>query len=232
MGKGGKSGEAGKTGKAKGKGNRSASHVKASAVEALKAAGEFQPPAVLDPAADRFCVAICDEFRDFVLVDEAIKAGLVVYAPEMRLIISSARKGFRVARRPLFPGYVFIGATDGRVPSIERLEKLKGFAGLLRRDGRAALLPRGLVNAIWAEQAGGHWDCRVPAKKRGALPFDGRNAAPLVKAGDRVEVRAGPFAGFMAQVVRADGEGRVSLLIDMFERATAVEMGLEQVRAA
>ncbi|UNJ22101.1 transcription termination/antitermination protein [Microcystis phage vB_MweS-yong2] len=199
------------------------SRVKASAREAIRAAGPFEPPAPL-PEGDemRFVVAMCDEFRDFILLEELREAGLAAYAPEMRVVISSSRKGFVVARRPLFPGYVFVAALAGAAPRIETLEGLKGFAGLIRRDAGPALIGRRLVDAIWREQATGRWDCRTPPKRRRA-PY---------RPGDKVEILAGAFSGFLAEVTAADKPGRVELLVEMFGRLSAVDIGLEQVRAA
>ena len=106
---------------------------------------------------------------------------------------------------PLFPGYVFV-----RLALRDRLRVLAvpGVARLVGFDGRPTVVPAEDIEAIRACLEG----------RRDVQPH------PYVQCGQRVQVLAGPLAGFSGIVLRQKNRARFVVSFDVLERSVAVEL--------
>ena len=124
--------------------------------------------------------------------------------------------GFRRVRRPLFPGYLFVGFDpDGN--AWRPVSSTRGVARLVSFGGQA---PRPVNDAL------------IDSLKRNtdeAGIF--RHDAGLV-AGAEVVVLTGPFADFCAKVHSLDDAGRAWVLLDLLGQQTRVQLRHEHLRRA
>src|ERR1700682_3249681 len=106
---------------------------------------------------------------------------------------------------PLFPGYVFVRmALDDRlrvlqVPSVVRLVGFSGHMSALP-DEEIEGLKKGLAGGVLAEPH------------------------PLLSAGRRVRVKAGPLAGVEGIVIRRKNRLRLVISLELIQRAAMVEV--------
>ncbi|MFT6451747.1 MAG: transcriptional antiterminator RfaH [Halocynthiibacter sp.] len=121
---------------------------------------------------------------------------------------------FVTARRPLFPGYIFVAfnAVQGcwrAINSTQGITRLVSF-------GRApAPVPSGLVDGLKAR-----CDCM------GKLV-----AASALATGDAVTFTKGPFSDFVGEVENIDADRRVWVLMDLMGAQTRVKAYEAQLRA-
>jgi len=116
--------------------------------------------------------------------------------------------------RPIFQGYLFIRL----VPSAEAwvgalcASRLSGYLG---RDGLPVCLPDSFIKAL-----------KVDCKKPGLADIPDK--FPI---GSKPEITSGPFTGFLSTVEKIKGNGeRLKVEVNVFGRATLVEVGLDQLK--
>ena len=123
-----------------------------------------------------------------------------------REVSQQSRYGLQSVKRPLFPGYLFFGLVAGDI-HWRSVANTRGVARVVTgTSGQPSELPSGLIAGLIAMTS-----------QSGLLL-----AKSDYRAGDNVNVISGPFAGWLAKVIAADEEGRVSLLIDLMGRKTQV----------
>lgn len=121
---------------------------------------------------------------------------------------------FVTARRPLFPGYIFVAfnAVQGcwwAINSTQGITRLVSF-------GRApAPVPCGLVDGLKAR-----------CDRMGKLV-----AASALATGDAVTFTKGPFSDFVGEVEKIDTDRRVWVLMDLMGGQTRVKAEEAQLRA-
>jgi transcription elongation factor/antiterminator RfaH len=123
--------------------------------------------------------------------------GFATFLPLVARTVRHARK-LRAVRAPLFPSYVFV-AFD---PARERWRSVNGTFGISRlvmAGERPAPAPPGVVEALIALR-----------DETGCVRLDAD-----LRAGQRVEVIAGPFARALGSLARLDGHGRVCVLLEI-----------------
>jgi transcription elongation factor/antiterminator RfaH len=123
--------------------------------------------------------------------------GFATFLPLVARTVRHARK-MRAVRAPLFPSYVFV-AFD---PARERWRSVNGTFGVSRlvmAGERPAPAPHGVVEALLALR-----------DESGCVRLDAD-----LRAGQRVEVIAGPFAHALGSLARLDAHGRVCVLLEM-----------------
>ena len=127
----------------------------------------------------------------------------------------------------LFPGYIFMHV-DRRDPRIHTVFELAHVGGLVCREGAPVWMPDDLISGIKARENG---DGYVPGKESLRVIF---------KIGDHVRVTDGPFASFPGIVERGldaaieefDPETRIRVAVNIFGRATPVDLEIYQVAKA
>ncbi|MBF9060071.1 transcriptional activator RfaH [Rhodobacterales bacterium HKCCSP123] len=142
---------------------------------------------------------------------------------ETRALENLSRQGFRVflplekrqekrgrrqvlVLRPLFPGYIFL-ALDLDQPGWAAVNNTFGVLRLISlRDGRPSPLPAGVVEELLER-----------------TDDDGRLLPPEdIPVGSRMRLVQGPFANWVAEVVAAPEDARISLLLDLMGRKVTV----------
>ena len=115
---------------------------------------------------------------------------------------------FVTAMRPLFPGYIFV-ALDTARGLWRSVNSTYGITRLVSFGQKPASVPHELVSQLM-----------LRCDERGKLLSEDR-----LKPGDRVALRKGPFADFVAEVERISPDRRVWVLMDFMgaQRRIAVE---------
>lgn len=111
---------------------------------------------------------------------------------------------------PLFSGYVFCRFA---LPHKIRVEDTPGVAQIVKFDGRAAAIEDREMEEIRKMAASG---ARLS-------PW------PYLKAGDRVRVERGPLRGLEGTLLRAGGEARLVVSVELLQRSIAAEVDPDSV---
>lgn len=121
---------------------------------------------------------------------------------------------FVTARRPLFPGYIFVAfnAIQGRWNAINSTQ---GITRLVSFGRAPAPVPSGLVDGLKAR-------CDQVGKL---------TEAPSLASGDAVTFTKGPFSNFVGEVEKIDSDQRVWVLMDLMGAQTRVKANEAQLRA-
>lgn len=107
---------------------------------------------------------------------------------------------------PLFPGYLFVGATD--TDTQPWVASTKGVVRILGFGGRPTPVPRSQVESIQIMVQGG--DALYPLNR--------------VVVGDRVRVLSGPLTGVEGVVVHSKGGGRLVVSVALLHRSVGVDL--------
>lgn len=121
---------------------------------------------------------------------------------------------FVTALRPLFPCYIFV-AFDVTCGLWRAVNSTYGITRLVSFGKEPAAVPRGLVSQLMLR-------CDASGK---LLP------PKLLKPGDQVRVKTGPFANFVAEIEGIAPDRRVWVLMDVMGGQTRVAVNPEQLRA-
>ena len=132
-------------------------------------------------------------------------------------LLEDTRRGarFETRRAPLFPGYLFVGAS-GRSADIGAVRSTRGVTRLVKSAGRLAPLPASLVDTLRAR-------CDEAGLYR-------RNED--LEVGDGVRITGGPFAQYFGQVHALSSEERVWVLLDALGRGALTEVPAKDVSRA
>lgn len=135
----------------------------------------------------------------------------VPFMPRRMQRVTAGRK--KVDRpRPLFPGYVFVGAFEAAP-----WRAIHGTYGISRLVTRGGGVPQPVPKALIDEL-------------RGRCGPDGLLLPPRQLApGDAVRVVSGPFAELVARVERMTEAERVAVLVEMMGQAVRVELSAEML---
>jgi transcriptional antiterminator RfaH len=115
------------------------------------------------------------------------------------------------AEEPLFPRYLFVGATDEKFSAPVRSSV--GVVSLVRFGGQVAEVPAGLVEGL---QSGAE---------------EPRAARPMFQQGQKVRIVSGDYATLEAVFNLAEGEERGTVLLDLLGRQTRVRVGVREIDA-
>ncbi|HBX71097.1 MAG TPA: hypothetical protein DEH25_17395 [Chloroflexi bacterium] len=146
---------------------------------------------------------------------QLLNQGVEHYYPRVRVhpVNPRARKV-----RAYFPGYMFIRANLEET-GVSAFLWMPHTLGLVRFGGEPAVVPDNLINELKQ---------RIQEiAEAGGEVFDG------LKAGDKVQIHEGPFAGFEAIFdARLDGQERVRVLLQFInnQREVPVELDVSQIR--
>lgn len=121
---------------------------------------------------------------------------------------------FVTARRPLFPGYIFV-AFDAMQGCWRAINSTQGITRLVSFGRAPAPVPSGLVDELKAR-----CDCM------GKMV-----AASALATGDAVTFTKGPFSDFVGEVEKIDTDRRVWVLMDLMGGQTRVKAEEAQLRA-
>jgi len=122
---------------------------------------------------------------------------------------------FVTAKRPLFPGYIFV-AFDVALGLWHTVNSTYGITRLVSFGKEPTSVPLDLVSQLIQ---------RCDAK--GEL-----QPVKALKPGDEVTLTKGPFANFVAEVEKIAPDQRVWVLMDIMGAQTRVAVGADQLRTA
>jgi len=134
------------------------------------------------------------------------RQGFEVFHP-VRRVTRRAGGAFRAALRPLFPGYLFVGAVMA-APPLSRVNATRGVGRLVSFGAAPSPLPAQLVAGLRARCDG--------AGELGELDTLG--------VGDRVRLLSGPFADYVARVETLDAGQRLWALLEAARNPTRVHI--------
>lgn len=162
--------------------------------------------------AERCHLIATEPQRERYAAAELGDGGFATYLP---LMLEPVRRGRRtvVDRRPLFPGYLFAWF-DPQSARWGEIYRTKGCVAPVRIAGALAALSDAQYAALRALEG---------ADGMIQLPEDDAPAQRLAP-GETVCVTAGPWAGFLGEVLRLKGDARVRLLLGALEVEMAVRM--------
>jgi transcription elongation factor/antiterminator RfaH len=134
------------------------------------------------------------------------------FCPAIHKTVRHARQ-LRNVRAPLFPRYIFVQMDLGK----QRWRSVNGTIGvisIITSGDHPTPVPQGLVEDLIAAT-------------------DSTNGVRLDRGlaiGDSVEIKQGPFAGFMAKLIRLDAGGRVRLLLETMGNSMPVVINAASLR--
>jgi len=148
--------------------------------------------------ADAFWYVVCTTpTGHFRARDELRAQSFHAHLPIEKTFVRRAGRRHKV-ERPLFGRYMFVGMVAGQV--FEDITETDGVSDLLRNENGPARIPFDIISDLMMAEARGDFD-----KTRGRI----LNLRP----GEAVNVIAGPFTGFPAQVLEARGDGKWQVLL-------------------
>ncbi len=143
------------------------------------------------------------------------RQGFTAYLP-MMTVRKRRRAGWTTSAEPLFPRYLFINA-DISEQSLAPVRSTLGVSGLVRFGNVLRPLPDAVVHYLQQAEAA-----------QGSL--SGEESWPF-RAGDKVAVLEGAFAGLTAVFEGAQPEARAMILIELLGRQNTVEVPINALNA-
>jgi transcription elongation factor/antiterminator RfaH len=149
-----------------------------------------------------YWVCQCETARENVASHFLSQQNYAVYLPRIKI---------RHRPAPLFPGYLFIAATDFWYP----IKSTVGVIDLLMSGEHPAKLKDEIVNSIKAKEKNGV--VKLPEPKR-------------LKPGDRIRIKQGSFEGHFAVFEGMNGHDRSRVLLDLLGRKVVVVINKSDVQ--
>jgi transcriptional antiterminator RfaH len=136
------------------------------------------------------------------------RQGYDVLCPQLR-VQKLRRRRWTLLEEPLFPRYLFVGATDEQ--SWAPVRSTAGVASLVRFGGQVAEVPLELIKGL-----------RNAAEEPQAV-------RPLFKQGQKVRIVTGDFATLEGVFDMAGGDERATVLLDLLGRQSPVRVGVGEI---
>ena len=143
------------------------------------------------------------------------RQGYTAYLP-MMTVRKRTRGAWTRSVEPLFPRYLFVNANITE-QSLAPIRSTMGVSGLVRFGNILRPVPDVVVHYLQQAEAA-----------QGSLP--GEESGPF-RAGDKVAVLEGAFAGLTAVFEGAQPEARAMILIELLGRQNAVEVPINALNA-
>ena len=148
--------------------------------------------------------------RQEVLAEEHLRRqGFEVLCPQLR-VQKLRRRKWTWVEEPLFPRYLFVGATDEQ--SWAPVRSTVGVTSLVRFGGVYAAVPRVLIETLLEAAA------ELPQSQRAVF-----------QQGQKVRIVAGQFASLEAVFEMVDGADRATVLLNLLGRQSRVRVDLHQL---
>ncbi|MEQ1578520.1 MAG: transcription termination/antitermination NusG family protein [Hyphomicrobium sp.] len=162
---------------------------------------------------DRWVVAATHPHREQLALENLARQGFRAYCPMIRKRIRHAQRT-RIALRPLFPSYVFIGLNQDSHRA-QCIHSTLGVRAVIRFGDRFGQVDAGFIEGLKAREV------------------DGAIVAPVstYKVGQTVRMVDGAFDGLIARIVETDEKSRLVVLMEFLNRAVRVRVDEIQVAA-
>ncbi len=152
--------------------------------------------------------------REEFAIENLVRQDYRAYCPMIVKHIKHARRAYD-AKRPLFPGYIFVEYPAQRHLWRPLLSTF-GVRSVVRNGEAAALLPAGFVESLKAREIDG-------AIQKPEAPF---------RSGQVVTIAGGAFDGLVGEILEIRESDRVLLLLDMLNQRTKVHVETKNLRSA
>lgn len=162
------------------------------------------------PPKPNWYVAIAKTGASLSVRDELIAAGFDAYAPIERIARTRARKRVAVDV-PMFGQYLFVEVYGGNFPDVRAIDGMRGY--ISSAEGPIRISDE-IIEDLKTLETRGLFDF-TRAKNKITLSFE---------PGETVRVLAGPFSGFIGQVLAKRGKRRVQVLLSLFGRANEINI--------
>ena len=171
----------------------------------------------------RWLVVSCSPRGESVASAKARELGYTVFYPHSRFIKTVPKKKPTEVIEPYLPGYIF-AASDRRL-SVYDLERAQGVRDVLQFAGEYALIPdTDPVMRHLLKMAG---DDGEIARQEAKSPIT------LIKAGETVKAKDGPFAGIEGLVAKVDAKRQTAQVwLKIFGGDTLATFEVGQIEAA
>jgi transcriptional antiterminator RfaH len=136
------------------------------------------------------------------------RQGFHVLCPVMR-VQKLRRRKWTWVEEPLFPRYLFVGATEEQ--SWAPVRSTVGVTSLVRFGGQVAEVPPTLIEGL-----------RDAAEEP-------RAAQPLFNQGQKVRIVTGDYATLEAVFEMAEGDERATVLLELLGRQSRVRVGVGEI---
>ena len=152
---------------------------------------------------------------ELLAVEQLAHQGFEAYCPTYDKVVRHARKK-TIKKKPLFPSYIFVQSSD-RGRSWRPILSTSGVRSLVMQGNKPGVLPRKFVEELKV------------CERNGELS---RRAEPKLNAGDKVILTEGAFQDFIGQVLFAQEDDRVWLMLDLMGREVRVSQRAASIRRA
>lgn len=133
--------------------------------------------------------------------------GFEAYCP--KLTVEKIRRGTRKkVVEPMFPSYVFVHP-DSLVEQFYKLRSTYGVASVLRFGDNIPQISEGFIEQL--------------------KQLDNREEEQAPAPGDAVEIKTGPFKGFMAKIVKLDGESRCFVMLEWMQKQVTANFSYQDL---
>ncbi len=152
--------------------------------------------------------------REDFAIENLVRQDYNAYCPMLIKRIKHARRAYD-AKRPLFPGYIFVE----RPAQHQLWRPLLGTFGVrsvVCQGERPSLLPAAFVESLKAREMDG-------AIRKPELPFE---------PGQSVAINGGAFDGLVGQILEIRESDRVLLLLNLLNQQTRVHVETKMLRTA
>ena len=150
--------------------------------------------------------------RQGALAEEHLRRqGFEVLCPQLR-VQKLRRRKWTWVEEPLFPRYLFVGATDEQ--SWAPVRSTVGVTSLVRFGGQVASVPEALVETLRTSAA------------------EPQHHRPIYQQGQKVRIVTGAFATLEAVFDLAEGEERATVLLELLGRQSPVRVGVQDIVSA
>ena len=150
--------------------------------------------------------------REYFAIENLQRQNYVVYCPMLLKHIRHARRAYD-AQRPLFPGYIFLQAAT---QSWRPISNTFGVRSVVQNGDTLAFLPSGFVESLKARETGG-------VISRTVTPF---------KYGQAVAINGGHFDGLVGRILEIRERDRITLLLNLLNQQTKVQVDRRMLREA
>jgi|SRR5208337_532583 len=166
----------------------------------------------LEPEYGDWLVLATHPYREAQAIENLVRQSFRVYCPMILTHIRHARRAYD-AKRPLFPGYVFV-----EQPSLQQQwRSLLGTLGvrtvLMSGEKRPAKLPAGFIESLKAREVDGSI-CKPET------PF---------QIGQQVTIQGGAFDGMAGQIIEMREHDRILVLLDLLKQQTRVHIDAKRL---
>ncbi len=168
------------------------------------------------PTPPRWYAVSCKPRQEVTAETNLVRQRFEVYLPRVR--VERLECGQRVDRvEPLFPRYLFVHA-DLLTQSVSSVRSTRGVLGMVRFGNVNAVVPDAVIAELMSAED----------PKHGALI----RTKHVMKWGDRVRVKSGPFEGLEGVYQESNGNKRATILLTLLGSINRVVVGREQIVCA